>query len=135
MFDLVADIGRYPEFLPWCVGARIVSRADDVLLADLVIGFKLLRERFRSKVRLERPGHIHVDYIEGPLKYLHNDWRFADDGASGCIVDFHVDFAFKSRLFESMAGGLFTEAVHRMVRAFEKRADALYGATAASNSS
>ncbi len=134
MFDLVADVGRYPEFLPWCVGARIISRRDDEMLADLIIGFRLFRERFRSRVKFERPDHIHVEYIEGPLKYLHNDWRFSSDGEGGCVVDFYVDFAFKNRLFESMVGRLFTEAVHRMVGAFERRADALYGAqTSASN--
>lgn len=136
MFDLVADVARYPEFLPWVIGARIQSRSEAEMVAELIVGFKMVRERFTSRVHLERPGHIAVDYITGPLKHLSNDWRFSPDG-TGTRIDFTVDFAFRSRLFESLVGGVFTEAVRRMVQAFEKRALALYGAgaSAASNSS
>ncbi|MFZ5608619.1 MAG: type II toxin-antitoxin system RatA family toxin [Pseudomonadota bacterium] len=127
MFDLIADVERYPEFLPWCIGARVISRSESAMLADLIIGFKVFRERFTSRVHLERPGHIHVSYIRGPLKYLRNDWRFSPCQENGCIVDFFVDFEFKNRLFEKLVGALFSEATRRMIDAFEARALSLYG--------
>ena len=131
MFDLVADVRRYPEFLPWCVGARILSHTEGELLADLTIGFKMFRETFRSRVTLERPGHIHVTYENGPFRYLNNHWRFhpmpLPGGGTGCEVDFFVDFEFRSRLLQAVIGTVFGEAVRLMVRAFERRAMALYG--------
>ncbi len=127
MFDLVADVAKYPQFLPWMIGARVRSNTGTEMVADLIIGFKIFRESFTSKVTLDRPSTIHVDYISGPLKYLRNEWQFAAvDG--GCKVDFLVDFQFQSRMFETLVGGLFTEAVRRMVAAFETRARDLYGA-------
>ncbi len=126
MFDLVADVAKYPEFLPWVIGSRIVSRSEKMLTADLIIGFKMFRERFTSKVILEKSEHIHVDYISGPLKYLHNEWRFAATGQGGTEIDFFVEFEFKNRIFETIVGALFTEAVRRMVGAFEKRAHEIY---------
>jgi coenzyme Q-binding protein COQ10 len=126
MFDLVADVAKYPQFLPWMIGARVRSRTETEMVADLIIGFKIFRESFTSKVTLARPEHIHVDYVSGPLKYLKNEWSFAATDA-GCKVDFQVDFQFQSRMFETLVGGLFTEAVRRMVAAFEKRAQQLYG--------
>jgi coenzyme Q-binding protein COQ10 len=134
MFDLVADVAKYPQFLPWMIGARVKSNTGTEMVADLIIGFKIFRESFTSKVDLDRPGRIHVDYISGPLKYLNNEWTFvAVDG--GCKVDFVVDFQFQSRMFETLVGGLFTEAVRRMVAAFEKRAMQLYGAAPAGQKS
>jgi len=130
MFDLVADVRRYPEFLPWCVGARILSRDEQVLVADLTIGFKMFRETFRSRVGLERPGHIHVTYETGPFRYLNNHWRFSPV-PQGCEVDFFVDFEFRSRILQMAIGVVFNEAVRLMVRAFERRAMALYGRSAA----
>jgi coenzyme Q-binding protein COQ10 len=128
MFDLVADVGRYPEFLPWCVAARILSRCETRMRAELAIGFKGIRERFTSLVTLDRPNRrIDVTYENGPFKYLVNQWRFEPDGEGRCVVDFHIEFQFRSRLLEMLMGKLFNEAVHRMVRAFEQRADALYG--------
>lgn len=127
MFDLVADIEKYPEFLPWCLEARIWKREGNVVYADLVIGFKMFREKFTSKVTLEKPGHIHVEYLKGPLKYLSNHWRFAPDGSKGCTVDFFVDFEFRNPIFQKVMGVFFNEAVRRMVSAFEARARALYG--------
>jgi coenzyme Q-binding protein COQ10 len=127
LFDLVADVERYPEFLPWCVGARIRSREGDAIHADLVIGFKLFRERFTSKVTLNRPDRIDVAYAEGPFRYLNNHWLFAPTPDGGCEIDFYVDFEFRSRLLQRMIGALFNEAVRRMVTAFEARAKALYG--------
>ena len=126
MFDLVADVRRYPEFLPWCVGARVISREEGELIADLTIGFKMFRETFRSRVGLERPGHVHVEYLTGPFRYLNNHWRFAPV-EGGCEVQFFVDFEFKSRLLQAVIGTVFNEAVRLMVRAFERRAMALYG--------
>lgn len=127
LFDLVSDIESYPQFLPWCVGARVIESSEQEVVADLVIGFKMFRERFRSKVTLKRPGNIHVDYIRGPLKYLHNDWKFSANDQGGTTIDFSVDFEFKNRLFEKVVGTLFSEAVRRMVGAFEKRAHEIYG--------
>ncbi len=127
MYSLVADIGRYPEFLPWCVGARIVRQSEREVLADLLIGFKVFRERFRSKVDLE-PATLTIDvaYVEGPMRYLENHWHFRPHPA-GCEVDFRVDFEFRSLLLRKAIEPLFHEAVRRMVAAFEKRATALYG--------
>ena len=126
LFDLVADIERYPEFLPWCVGARILRRDGDVLKADVIVGFKMLRETFTSKVTLNRASDIQVEYQKGPFKHLDNKWNFvAMDG--GCEIDFFIDFEFRSRLLRNIMGPLFGEAVRRMVDAFEKRAKAVYG--------
>ena len=129
MFDLVADVGCYHEFLPWVQAMRIRSREGDVVTADMVVGFKMVRERFTSQVTLERPDRVHVDYISGPLKYLKNDWGFRAAPDGGCDVDFSVDFEFNNRIFERLAGIFFHEAFKRMVSAFETRAAAVYGAT------
>jgi coenzyme Q-binding protein COQ10 len=129
LFDMVADVRRYPEFLPWCVGARIISRTETELVADLTIGFKMFRETFRSHVLLERPHHVHVRYLTGPFRYLNNHWRFNPVGQGGTPateVDFFVDFEFKSRLLQAVIGTVFNEAVRLMVRAFERRAYILY---------
>ena len=131
MFDLVADVARYGEFLPWVAAVRVRSDSETEMLADLVVGFKALREKFTSRVEKQRPGHIHVDYIEGPLAFLHNDWTFRSDGKGGCLVDFSVDFAFRSRIFEALAGQVFDRALRKMTDAFEKRAAQLYGSSGA----
>ena len=127
LFDLVADVARYDEFLPWVVAVRVRSSSEAETIADLVVGFNAFKERFTSRVRKEPIARICVDYVDGPLKYLHNEWRFdpADDG--GTNLHFAVDFAFKSRLFESLAGAMFDRALRRMTSAFEQRAAALYG--------
>jgi coenzyme Q-binding protein COQ10 len=129
MFDLVADIERYPEFLPWVQALRVKGREGDVVTADMVVGFKMVRERFTSRVTLARPERIVVNYIAGPLKYLQNDWSFRDV-PGGCEIDFLVDFEFQNKMFERLAGMFFGEALRRMVSAFETRAAALYGASA-----
>ncbi|PHQ72178.1 MAG: ubiquinone-binding protein [Sneathiella sp.] len=127
MFDLVAAIDLYPEFLPWCVGARINERNDNVVLADLVIGFKLFREKFTSRVTLDEENcSIHVEYMDGPFRYLNNHWKFMD-GPEGCTISFFVDFEFRSFILQKTIGMLFNEAVTRMISAFEARADDLYG--------
>lgn len=127
LFDLVADVARYPEFLPWCTGARIRDRQDNVIIADLLIGFRMIRERFTSRVTLNRPDRIDVAYSEGPFRYLENHWKFETQGDGSCIIDFYVDFEFRSRVLQRLIGALFNEAVRRMVGAFEGRARQLYG--------
>ena len=122
VFDLVADIGKYPEFLPWCIDSRVTRREGDVVYADLVIGWKLIRESFTSKVILTRPDSIHVDYVDGPMRYMVNDWTFTATDTGQCAVDFKVDFEFKSRSLQMLMGVFFNEAAHRMVGAFEQRA-------------
>lgn len=130
MFDLVADIARYDEFLPWVQGMRIRSHEGNVVTADMVVGFKMVRERFTSRVTLDRPNSVKVDYISGPLKYLKNDWQFRAAPGGGCDIDFHVDFEFKNKMFERLAGMFFHEAFRRMVGAFETRAAEVYGPAA-----
>jgi coenzyme Q-binding protein COQ10 len=129
LFDLVADVGRYQEFLPWVAATRIRSNSETEMVADLVVGFSALKETFTSRVHKRRPDEIEIDYVEGPLKYLHNSWKFhrADGGTE---VDFCVDFAFRNRIFEALAGQMFDRALRRMIGAFEVRAHELYGAGA-----
>lgn len=133
MYDLVADVGRYPEFLPWNSAARVrrtVSQPDGRVLmeADLVISFKVFRERFASRVMLDEAArHIDTEYLDGPFKYLKSHWIFHDH-PDGCEVEFFVDFEFKSAVLQGVIGLVFNEAMHRIVSAFEKRAEALYGA-------
>ena len=129
LFDMVADVERYPEFLPWCIGARIKRRDGRVLLADLVIGYKMIRERFTSLVE-PQPDSLRIDvtYTEGPFRYMNNHWVFTEH-PEGCLIDFYVDFEFKNRMLQSVIGLFFNEAVRRMVQAFETRADVLYGTT------
>lgn len=131
MFDLVADVESYPKFLPWNSAARIRSRrgieAGEVIEADLVISFKVFRERFSSRVTLW-PEELKIDteYMDGPFRYLRSGWRFCET-AGGCDVSFHVDFEFRNAILQGIIGVVFDEAMHRIVRAFEARAAALYG--------
>lgn len=128
LFDLVADVEKYPEFLPWCVGARIRSRDDDTLVADLIIGFRGITDKFTSRVKLDRAAmKIDVAYQDGPFKYLNNHWLFLTSETGKCDIDFFIDFEFKSRILQALMGPLFNEAVRRMVGAFEDRAQQLYG--------
>ncbi len=130
IYALVADVERYPEFLPWCIAARVRRRENNLMVADLVIGFKMIRERFTSRVKLDPAArHIDVSYAEGPFKYLDNHWVF-EDHPDGCVIDFYVDFEFRSRLLQKMMEALVHEAVRRMVRAFEARAHDLYSESA-----
>ena len=130
LYDLVADIERYPEFLPWCLAARIRKREGRTIHADLMIGFRMVRERFTSKVDLDPPRRIDVAYAEGPFKYLDNHWIFQPTADGGTELDFFVDFEFRNRVLQKLIEVLFHEAVRRMVAAFEARARALYGAAA-----
>jgi coenzyme Q-binding protein COQ10 len=127
LFELVADVARYDEFLPWVVAVRIRSSSETEMVADLVVGFNAFKERFTSRISKQRPSRIDVDYVEGPLKYLHNEWRFEPVADGGTQVHFSVDFAFRSRIFEALAGQMFDRALRRMTGAFETRAAALYG--------
>ena len=129
MFDLVADVVRYPEFLPWVTAARIKSRGGDGFVADVLVGFKSFREKFTSRVTLDRGARLIVaEYIEGPFRHLTNRWHFEPCAQGGCMVDFDIDFEFKLRVLEKLIGGLFDSAVMRMTDAFERRAKQLYGA-------
>ena len=133
MYALVADVASYPEFLPWCTGARVRSRepqpdGTEVIEAELVVSFRVFRERFGSRVTL-RPDRNRIDvaYIEGPFRYLNNHWDFIPVDEGVCDIDFFVDFQFRSRTLQAVIGLVFNEAVRRMVRAFEQRAEQLYG--------
>ena len=132
MFDLVADVGRYKEFLPWVVATRIRSDSDTEMVADMVVGFNSLREKFTSRVTKDRPNTISVHYVDGPLRDLENSWNFTALPNGGCEVDFCVDFTFRSRVFEALAGQYFDRAFRKMVAAFETRADELYGKSSSS---
>lgn len=132
MYDLVADVASYPQFLPWTAAARVrsVTPQDDgseVMLAELVISFKVFRERFDSRVVL-RPQDktIDTEYLEGPFKHMKSNWAFTDTDA-GCEVSFFVDFEFRNRILQKAAGFFFFDAMQRIVRAFEARANDLYG--------
>lgn len=134
MYDLVADVGSYPKFLPWTAAARIRSRTprpdgSEVMEADLVISFKVFRERFGSRVVLwPDQQKIDTEYLDGPFKYMRSNWAFRDRAAGGCEVEFFVDFEFKNAILQKIIGVVFNEAVQRMVKAFEARAVDLYGA-------
>jgi coenzyme Q-binding protein COQ10 len=128
LFELVADVRHYPDFLPWVAAVRVREDGETEMTADLVVGFRALKETFTSKVHKRRPEEIEIDYVEGPLKYLHNNWKFHPDGKGGTNIEFCVDFAFRSRIFETLAGQMFDRALRRMIGAFEDRAHALYGA-------
>ena len=131
MYALVADVASYPDFLPWCAAARIRSSspegAAEVMLADLVISFKVFRERFGSRVVLyPETRHIDTEYLDGPFKYMKSTWDFRDV-AGGCEVEFFVDFEFRNLILQKAIGLVFNEAMHRIVAAFEARARELHG--------
>jgi coenzyme Q-binding protein COQ10 len=132
LYDLVADVGKYPQFLPWCIAARVRSRTERELVADLTIGFGPFRETFASRVTLDRPQRVKVRYENGPFRYLNNQWDFLSH-PQGCEVDFFVDFEFRSRILQAAIGLVFNEAVRRMVGAFHKRAREVYGAPVVAN--
>jgi coenzyme Q-binding protein COQ10 len=127
MYDLVADVKRYPEFLPWVSAIRVRQDSKTEMLADMVVGFKSLRETFSSRVVKTPHSTIIVDYLDGPMKHLHNQWRFEDVTGGGSVVDFTVDFSFRNRVFEALAGQFFDAALRKMTGAFIERADSLYG--------
>jgi coenzyme Q-binding protein COQ10 len=127
LYNLVSDVEKYPDFLPWCIALRVRSREVKIINADMIIGFKVFREKFSTRVTLNPPRRIDVEYLDGPFKYLNNHWIFKpiDDGA--CEIDFYVDFEFKSILLQKAIGAVFNEAVQKMINAFEARAHRIYG--------
>ena len=131
MFDLVADVERYPEFLPLCEALTVRSRRErdgkELLVADMTVGYKAIRETFTTQVLLNREDlTIEVQYIDGPFKYLHNRWQFLPDGASGCSVNFFIDYEFKSRILGALMGSMFDRAFRMFSEAFETRAGKIY---------
>ena len=127
LFTLVAEVDKYSEFLPWCLSSVIKKREGNTFYADLVIGYKVVREKFGSKVVLMPNERIDVEYLSGPMKYLTNQWKFIREQDGSCTIDFYVDFEFKNRFLQSLMGAFFNELVRRMVSAFEERAGQLYG--------
>lgn len=135
MFDLVADVGRYGEFLPWVVATRVRSNSETEMVADMLVGFSALREKFTSRVDKRRPEDIRVTYVDGPLRDLDNHWQFRPTGPKSCEVEFDVAFTFRNPLLEKLAGQYFDKAFRKMVAAFEKRAEELYGSSSSSATS
>lgn len=135
MFDLVADVGRYGEFLPWVVATRVKSDSENEMVADMLVGFSALREKFTSRVEKRRPEDIRVTYVDGPLRDLDNHWQFRATGPDSCEIAFDVAFTFRNPLLEKLAGQYFEKAFRKMVAAFEKRAEELYGSSSSSATS
>jgi coenzyme Q-binding protein COQ10 len=129
MFDLVADVARYPEFLPWVAATRVRSNGEHEMIADMLVGFKNLREKFTSQVTKTRPQRIEVQYLDGPMRDLDNVWLFRPLDDLSCEIDFSVSFSFRNALFEKLAGQYVDRAFRKMVAAFESRAEALYGSS------
>lgn len=125
IYALVADIEKYPEFIPWCVGARVIERTPEWVIADLLVGFKGVSETYRSKVHLKE-NEIDIEYLKGPFSHLENNWKFKKV-EQGCEIDFLIKFEFKSKLLQALIGGLFDKAVMKMMHAFEARAHEIYG--------
>ena len=132
MFDLVADVGRYGEFLPWVVATRVRSNSETEMVADMLVGFSALREKFTSRVTKRRPHEILVHYIDGPLRDLDNRWTFRDVGPHECEIEFAVSFTFRNALFQKMATQYLDKAFRKMVAAFEARAGQVYGSSSSS---
>ena len=133
MFDLVADVERYPEFVPMCRGLKVRQRTPgeegiEVIVADMTVSFKLVRETFRSRVTLDRPNlKILVEYLQGPFSHMQNRWTFKPDGDEACEIEFFIDYEFKSRTLGMLMGAMFDAAFRRFATAFEQRADQVYG--------
>ena len=127
LYQMVADVEQYPQFLPWCTALRIRSRSEEQVTADMMIGFKIFREKFTTRVTFSPPDRIDVEYLNGPFRYLNNHWIFIPQDEGSCMVDFYVDFEFHSKILQKTIGLVFNEAVQKMIGAFESRADDLYG--------
>jgi coenzyme Q-binding protein COQ10 len=137
MYDLVADIEKYPDFLPLCESLRVLRRmpgageGQEVLVAEMGVGYKAIRERFTTRVSLDRPAlKIVAEYIDGPFRHLENRWSFRENAAGGCDVDFFITYEFKSRTLGLLMGSMFDRAFRKFTDAFEGRADRIYGAAA-----
>jgi coenzyme Q-binding protein COQ10 len=135
MFDLVADVARYGEFLPWVMATRVRSNTETEMIADMLVGFNALREKFTSRVEKHRPYRLQVHYLDGPLQDLDNRWVFRPLGPDACEIDFCVEFRFRNALFEKLAGQYFDRAFRKMVAAYETRAEQLYGSRSSSATS
>ena len=135
MYDLVADVARYGEFLPWVVATRVRSDSETEMIADMLVGFNALREKFTSRVIKQRPHRIEVIYVDGPMRDLDNVWEFRPLAEGGCEIEFMVSFTFRNAVFEKLAGQYFDRAFRKMVGAFETRAEALYGSSSSSATS
>ena len=133
MFDLVSDVETYPQFLPLCTALRVLERSQDgdtqVFVAEMQVGYKAIRETFKTRVSCERATkHILVEYVDGPFRYLRNSWAFRDTrNGIGSHVDFNIEYEFKSRMLSVLMGSMFDQAFRRFTAAFEKRADQIYG--------
>jgi coenzyme Q-binding protein COQ10 len=133
MFDLVADVEHYPEFVPMCSALKVRQRSSgdagvEVIVADMTVSFKLVRETFRSRVTLDRPNlKILVEYLQGPFSRMQNRWSFVPAGEAACDVEFYIDYEFKSRMLGALMGSMFDMAFRRFASAFEQRADRVYG--------
>ncbi len=135
MYDLVADVGRYSEFLPWVMATRVRSDSETEMVADMLVGFSALREKFTSRVEKRAGEEIKVHYVDGPMRDLDNRWLFRAMGPNACEVEFNVSFTFRNALFEKLAGQYFDKAFRKMVAAFETRAEQLYGSSNSSATS
>lgn len=122
LFTIIADVKRYPEFLPWVMDADIIKKTEQGFLADLTVGYKLFQDTYRSHVILTPNKRIEIQYIKGPFKYLHNHWNFTPTSSNSVEIDFFIDFEFQSSLFQTMIQSVFTDAVKKMISAFEERA-------------
>ncbi len=129
MFELVADVGRYSEFLPWVIATRVRSDNGIEMVADMLVGFSALREKFTSRVEKHRPDEIRVHYVDGPMRDLDNRWTFRPVGDQACEIEFSVEFSFRNALFEKLAGQYLDKAFRKMVNAFETRAEQIYGSS------
>jgi coenzyme Q-binding protein COQ10 len=131
LYQLVVDIEKYPEFLPWCTAARVLEESDHMMVADLIISFKAFTEHYRSQVDLIPPNKgeaaVNVSLISGPFKHLNNNWKFKTKKNGGTLIEFFIDFEFKSALLQNLIGLLFNKACQKMVESFEVRAKDLFG--------
>lgn len=124
-YAIVADVGRYPEFLPWVLDADIIKKTDQGFLADLTVGYKFFQDTYTSEVILTHNERVEIRYIKGPFKHLENYWIFSPSSSNGVTVEFFIDFEFQSSLFQTMIQTVFTEAIKKMITAFEERAKML----------
>jgi coenzyme Q-binding protein COQ10 len=127
LYNLVSDVEKYPDFLPWCIALRVHRREVKTINADMIIGFKVFREKFTTRITLNPQSRIDVEYLDGPFKYLNNHWIFNPIESEACEIDFYVDFEFKSLILQKAIGAVFNEAVRKMINAFEARAHIIYG--------
>lgn len=131
IFNLVADVGSYPDFLPWCTATRILQQNEAGMIAEMAVGYKSIRERYKSNVELNRDAMmIDVTAVDGPFKHLRNQWHFEKCNIDQCKIHFHIEFEFSSWILQQIIGAFFEDAVAKMVSAFETRADQIYNSCA-----